>query len=146
MLLNNYYVAGLFDGEGWFEITRGDGKKWRMKREYGYGCRACIQMRDKIIIDSLAETYGGTVRKYSPRRETHSTTYKWIVTGKKAQDFAKSIEPYLIAKNKQAKVVIDFQDEKNLNGNRPLSDERYTKYGTLYEELKFLNKKGVKHE
>jgi len=145
MKLNDIYVAGLFDGEGWFEINRGDGKKWRMKREYGYSCRASLQMRDKHIIEGLVETYGGTCKEYKPRKTTHSTTYKWNVTGKKAKAFAERVVPHLLVKQEHANTLIVFQAEKEANGNRPLTEERYEKYGSLFQEMKSLNTKGNSH-
>lgn len=143
MILTNEYVAGLFDGEGWFEINRVNGSKYRMKRAYAFSVRACLQMRDKIIIDSLQETYGGTVSVYKPRKENHSTTYKWIVIGKKCKEFSEKVKSHLLAKSKQAEVAINFQIEKDLNGNKPLEETRYNKYCDLYDTMKELNKKGV---
>jgi len=141
--MNIFYAAGLFDGEGWFEIHKSSGKKKRMKKEFSFQSRACLQMREKFLVEELQEMFGGKIYQYTPKNPKHSITYKWIVVGRECYNFSTKIEKYLLAKNKQASLIISFQTEKNLNGNKPLSDERYETYIRNYEEMKKLNKRGI---
>ncbi|QNN99113.1 LAGLIDADG endonuclease [Streptomyces phage Faust] len=142
-MLNLYYVAGLFDGEGWFEIKRAAGSHYRASRDWAYQCHAFITMRDKQIIEALAEQFGGTATLVKKRSDKHSDYYAWRVTGKNALAFAESIEPYLIGKKDQAQLIIGFQNEKILNGNQPLPDSRYEFYTSCYAKMRELNTKGV---
>jgi hypothetical protein len=143
MILDYKYVAGLFDGEGWFELNRSSGKRWRMKREYAYFCRAGLQIREKYIIESLQETFGGKIYTSKPKSDKHSVTYKWNVFGNQAVCFADKVAPFLLAKKQQAEILVQFQAQKKENGNKALSDERYALYGELHEKMKILNKRGV---
>lgn len=146
MILDYRYVAGLFDGEGWFELNRASGKKWRMKREYAFFSRAGLQMREAAIIYSLQETFGGKVYISTPKSKKHSTTYRWCIFGNDCVEFANKIKPFLLAKREQADLMIKFQTEKNSNGNKPTPDERYILYQECYDKMKSLNKRGIGKE
>ena len=100
------YAAGLFDGEGWFSITRSKGH--RIKRDFCYQVHAGLVMRERSILTWLQRRFGGTVRKQKRYSDKHSFSYRWRTTGKQTLETAKLLKPYLMAKKKQAGVVIDF--------------------------------------
>lgn len=137
------YCAGLFDGEGWFRINRIAGHHHRMKTKWAFQCEACVQMRDKSIVQLFLNAFGGTIREYKSKNKNHSTTYKWRCSGPTAQNFAKTILPWLIGKRKHAKLLLKFQEQKNLNGNQPLSNDRYSFYENCFDAFSELNKKGI---
>jgi hypothetical protein len=137
------YFAGLFDGEGWFRINRIKGSFSRMRRDWAYQCEAALVMRDKQIIEELHKLYGGSIREERPRKDGWSTTYKWRCSGPTAKKFAENILPWLIGKKIQAELLIKFQKEKDINQNRPLTDERYIFYSECFDQFTNLNKKGV---
>ncbi len=145
MILSHEYVAGLFDGEGYCSIRRFAGSIHRHKREYGFSAFAGLAIREKYMIESLIETYGGSIFKQMPYKTTHSICYKWSTTNNVTLNFLKLVSPYLLMKNKQAKKVIEFQEYRNGRKSiyAALTDDEYNKYLNLYEELTFLNKKGI---
>jgi hypothetical protein len=137
------YCAGLFDGEGWFRINRIPGHFSRMKNKWAFQCEAAIQMREKDLIELFLQNFGGTIREYKPKNKNHSITYKWRCSGPTAQNFAQTILPWLRGKTKQAKLLIEFQEQKNLNGNQPISPQRYCFYEKCFTTFSALNKKGI---
>jgi hypothetical protein len=143
MMITNDYMAGLFDGEGWFQITRAKGGHYRSTREWAYQCHAAMTMREKEIVETFQSRFGGTVNLQASRSEKHSAYWKWQVTGLGAQAFAWSLEPHLILKKPQAQLINEFQAQKVLNGNKPVTDERYEFYDKCFQDMKLLNKKGV---
>lgn len=143
MILDYRYVAGLFDGEGWIELTKASGKRWRMKRDYAFFSRAGLQIRELSIIESLQETFGGKIYTTKPSSIKHSVTYRWCIFGNDCTKFCNNILPFLLAKKAQAELIIKFQEEKRINGNKPLTDERYMFYFECYDKMKKLNKRGI---
>lgn len=137
------YCAGLFDGEGWFRINRIPGHYSGMKNKWAFQCEAAIQMREKSIVDLFLHHFGGTVRECKPQNKNCSVTYRWRCSGPTAQNFAQTVLPWLRGKTKTAKLLIKFQEEKNLNGNQPLSLQRYCFYETCFDAFSALNKKGI---
>jgi hypothetical protein len=142
-MMSSEYAAGLFDGEGWFSISRAKGSLYRSKREWAFQAHASLSIRERHIVEALADKYGGTVTVARARKETHSDSWHWQTTGKNSKAFAEDVLPHLLAKDKQATLIISFQAEKNLNGNRPLPDTRYAFYEKAFAEMKKLNLKGV---
>lgn len=141
--MNEYYVAGLFDGEGWFSIRRAKASLYRGTREWAYQCSTHIVMREKSIIDGLQEMFGGTVRQVKKRSENHSDYWEWHLGGKDSVVFCEKMKDKLIAKREQAQLIVDFMSEKTANGNQPLPDSRYEFYGQCFDKMKALNAKGV---
>lgn len=144
--MNEYYVAGLFDGEGWFSIRRAKASLYRGTREWAYQCSTHIVMREKSIIDGLQEMFGGTVRQVKKRSENHSDYWEWHLGGKESVLFCERMKDKLIAKTAQCQILLDFMAEKTINGNQPLSDSRYKFYGQCYDKMKSLNAKGTGKE
>lgn len=140
---DNYYFAGLFDGEGWFSIRRAKASHYGGTREWAFQASTHLAMREKSIIDQLNKEYGGTVRKVPARKAEHSDCWEWRLGGLESLAFAEKMQSILRAKSSQAKVLIAFQNEKIKNGNQPVSDERYSLYEQYYEQMKELNARGV---
>lgn len=141
--MNEYYLAGLFDGEGWFSIRRAKASLYRGTREWAYQCSSHLVMRERYIIEAIQDRFGGTIRQVKKRSENHSDYWEWHLGGRDSVIFCEAMKDKLIAKARQAQLIIDFQAAKAENGNRPVPDERYAFYGECYEKMKTLNAKGV---
>jgi hypothetical protein len=137
------YIAGLFDGEGWFQIDRSPRKDTR--RKIAHQLHARITMRDKILIDELQKMFSGSVRILKSRNKKHATYHSWDVCGTAALDFARVMESRLVIKKKQAQVAIEFQTFRATNINRPCDDTRFNRYESYYNKMRVLNKKGINH-
>jgi hypothetical protein len=136
------YLAGLFDGEGWFGITCYARKDCRHP---ALQLRACVEMRELALVELYRDRFGGTVvgrPKQSPR---HSPTFRWTAVGENAAAFAEAVRPYLLAKLLPAAVAVEFQALKRLNTARylPLTDEQWDRLHRLRLRLLELNQKGI---
>lgn len=135
------YVAGLFDGEGWFSITRTH--HGRHIREFQFQCHAGLVIRERFILEALESMFGGTIREQTSRNIKHNPYYRWRITGHEVLIFALYIKKYVRLKQKQANTVIQFQYLKGMAENKPLTDWQYSEYSRYYEELRLLNERGT---
>ncbi len=140
MILDPVYAAGLFDGEGFFNI---DKTKRRGCRSPSYQVHARITMRDSVLVFGLQETFAGSVRKCASKSEKHADYYSWDVCGEGVVRLVERIGSFLIIKKSQALVAADFQAFKKTNKNQPNTDERIRKLEFFYLRMRELNKKGV---
>lgn len=137
--MNLDYVAGLFDGEGWFSINKG--KRKDTSTGYGYQVHAALSVKQYNIIKLLQEEFGGSI-SILPETNRHATYYTWSITGVNVQKFATKLVSRLIIKHKQAKLALVFQDHKSENKNRPNSKERWEEQESMYLQMKHLNRRG----
>lgn len=141
MMLSNDYVAGLFDGEGWFEIARSPATKANRRKVPSFQARASLTIREREIVEALRERFGGTVSE-TKATATHAAYFRWSVFGEQASDFAIIIGPSLHVKQERAALVVAFQKLKREGRNRPASSARVEKLSAFYEALRVANRKG----
>lgn len=140
MNLSDEYVAGLFDGEGWFQIDR---SKRPDCKSPSFQAHARVCMRDREMIMGLRARYGGSVRQSGKATDKHAAYWSWDVCGVEAAAFAVTMQPLLRLKHRQAALVVSFQALKSENRNRPNSAERVAALTSFYVNMKDLNRKGV---
>jgi hypothetical protein len=147
------YIAGIWDGEGSFSITRHKIQRGRYEQ-----LRANVSMSntDERIIHAVKKyAYsigcGCWIRAY-PRRPNTKMQYELkIVSLADRIKFTKSILPYLIGKKERAELLLEFL-ESRLNkistrrdgfgrylGRVGFSDEERK----LYESVKCMNVRGI---
>lgn len=143
MKLNSDYIAGLFDGEGWFRISRATGLRSRTNRQYCFQAYAHLCMREKSMICALQNYYGGSVRPIKARKIQHSQAWQWTITCKNLDQFCYSMENKLKCKGAQLKVIRKFRNAAKKAANLKMTDKRYKVYENCHAELSLLNKKGV---
>jgi len=142
MRLTDHYVAGLFDGEGWFNVNRGRRKD--VRRTYAFQVHACLVMKEEAVIRALRSRFGGTVQHMRSRSVLHAPYFRWTATGEGAAAFVHIIGRHLLVKRRQAQLLTRFQNTKRRNKNRPLTDAQYARLESMWLEMKRLNKKGPK--
>jgi len=141
MHLDDMYTAGLFDGEGWFQIDRSTAKDTRRGVSYQVHARIC--MRDSLIVEALRETYGGSFRQSTKATDRHAAYFTWDICGENVIAFVERVGAHLLIKQKQGALALAFQTLKKENKNGPCSDNRFAALTSMYDEMKVLNKKGV---
>lgn len=96
------YIAGLIDGEGHIRLTpakNGQGRSY-------YRPDIIVAQKDRKILDELMSLYGGRIDKQvRPNWDKTGTSemHYWRLSGRKAVELAKEIEPMLRVKSEQAK-------------------------------------------
>lgn len=139
------YLAGIFDGEGFFTIRKAAPTNSKMGiRPLRLQAVVSVTITEKYICDAFMKEFGGYVRQHGkPKKENHNIYYIWNLTGPSIIDFCEKLLPLLTIKKDRAKLIKKFQEIKTKQGNRPLTDETYDKTIKLYEEFRRLNSRGI---
>lgn len=94
----------------------------------------------------LQKEFGGSVVRYEPRNKKCRATIYWAVASNKAYECAKALLPYLRIKQEQAKLLIDFVDNKmRPEDAKALSTEELQKRDDYWYKMRCLNVKGKLH-
>ena len=123
------YFAGIMDGEGTFSIVI------RRRGKYNwYQDSIAVRMGEQPVIKKLHEKLGG---RYYERDEVGKTTFIWQMSSKEARKICNLLLPYLILKKRQAEIIIEMGEIKQI-GKRFQSDPEHIKNKKfeLYHELK----------
>lgn len=100
------WAAGFIDGEGCIGLSR----QKQPASAVGYYYKVTLQVGQKARkpLDFLSDLFGGTVR------QNPSGYYYWMLSSRKAVAALVEIEPFLVFKNSQAKIVIEFQGRRGV--------------------------------
>jgi len=142
-VLTNDYIAGLFDGEGYFTMRRVKGGSVRTVREWRFQCYAHIVMRELWVLEDIVSSLGyGWARPYSCATDIHSSYGYLGITGDGLFKFCDDIGPLLRLKRRQASLVKEVCVMKRRTRNQPIADADYDRQVGIWEELRELNKRG----
>lgn len=128
MSVSDQYIAGLFDGEGTLRISY-NGKQYQLLASLG--------MTDRRPIDALSNRFGGWIETRSNAGTNWKAVFIWRASSKGALLLIEAIGPYLLVKNEQVRVALEFQ--KLVGTGLPLG---HPKKRLLYEEMRRLNRRG----
>lgn len=140
------YAAGIIDGEGCISIFK-HRKRRDTKHGYIFALTVRVSNTNEYIINWLKMQFGGGICKMADRTSKgYKNCWQWSLSGKKASDFLKLVEPYLLIKHPQAEIAIAFQVKKSTRrpkkGN-PTTDEEIMLQEADYILTQSLNKRGV---
>ena len=128
------YIAGLIDGEGCITVLK---RKLRKRGlEYTlYEPHVIIAMTDRGPLDFVRKIYPGMLTSHSPKNPEYRRQYRYAATRPSVKRMVRELEPYLINKKEQAKLMQRFPT--SLKGlPRSTQEEIYQRH--IYEELKRL--------
>jgi hypothetical protein len=91
------YTAGLFDGEGSISLVR-------QKHNRSHSPQVAVASTDLEVLLWLQERFGGSIVTKQPRQPSHSVSYDWRLTDRRALNFLKLIRPYLVIQRKIRRV------------------------------------------
>jgi len=135
------YIAGLFDGEGSVCIIRVKPSKNNGEVNPRYFLAIDIANTNLEILQWLKNIFGGNIRHKST---INKPCYAWYSSKLRANEFLRSIFPYIKIKNKQIKLVFDYMEWANtltnkLRGSKPWSLEIMQKKEDFKSQLHLLN-------
>lgn len=112
--MDDRYVAGLFDGEGYVRISRWEKPNSKHIR---YQLYLGIGMTYLPVIKMLAKEYGGTVNqnRHDLRNPKARIQFTWILASQKAASFLRRIEPYSIVKKDEIHIALRLQEHIDTN-------------------------------
>jgi hypothetical protein len=135
------YCAGIFDADGCFTMyeytSKGSAKYPYMKGQ------AVVEIREEKIVDLFMTTFGGIKQVKQPKNPSHSKTFIWKATGPTLDYYIKIIEPYLLLKVEQARLIVQMRQVRCGKTSSPITADEYTRLGVFKQKMRELNKNGV---
>src|SRR5215472_313487 len=112
------YAAGLFDGEGSILIDK-------PRRTKGHTLWVQVAMREPTAVTWLQERWPASLRPTTkrPKGRDAFVCWYWRRYTSAAAAFLSDILPYLLVKQAQAQLAIEFQSYKCFKYGRRLTDE-----------------------
>jgi hypothetical protein len=103
------YLAGFFDGEGTVTLQRRTYKTAKYGIRQTFSLKAIIPNTVFSIIEDLKTQFGGAVSYRLPKNSPRANYCAvWIVTGEKAAEFLRLIQPHLRLKQAQCALGLEF--------------------------------------
>ena len=93
------YLAGMIDGDG--SIMINTHKDHKAKRGYCWEINVKVSNTQKVFLEALKKTVGGSVSRCGPSQYGIRPVYQWKIGGNTARVTLDRIYPYLIIKKKQ---------------------------------------------
>ena len=132
------YLGGIIDGEGTIVIAKTD--KAGNKRSFHYSAILSVTNTDKRLMDWLKENVGGGVYIQKEAIGNHRKRYMWVMYVKGAYELLKEIKPYLVIKQEQADVWIEFYELSRWRvKNQRVPVWLLNKREVLYQRMKELH-------
>jgi hypothetical protein len=145
--LDDLYVAGLFDGEGYVTV-----RIWEKPNSKHVRCQIfCgIAMTYRPVIEMLCATYGGNIKqnRHDLRNRKHRIQFQWIAASRQANSVLKRLYPYLVVKKAEVEIALKLQDHidahKYKSGNQlhshPERDRLLDERRSMANQIKALKK------
>lgn len=112
------YMAGIIDGEGSIYIGNFSSNPKTGSKYYQTNIE--VTNTDKNLMDWIVNTFGGRLNIYTAKqlpKNSRRTVYRWIATGERVTHLAEILLPYLIAKKRQAEIMIKMRETyKSISG------------------------------
>lgn len=132
------YIAGFFDGEGCVRIKKAN------QGGNSYYLIAHITNTNPVILKKVQDLFGGNTRLQEKGR--NKPIYNWYITSSEANDFLKTLQPFLIEKKSQAELGIKFHENKEKmtpkekeKSYQKMRDMKLEIIGNIYENKELLS-------
>lgn len=134
------FLAGLIDGEGSLSISKNN-IKWNSR---SFLATISLYNNNEKLIKHVQKLFGGCL--YSVRirdLKKHAPSFQIMWRGKKIFLVLSYIRPFLIAKKKQADLMLIFcTKKKGSRSGKRISEKTYKFYLRLVKKLRKLNRRG----
>jgi len=130
------YAAGLFDGEGCIDVVVRSTHNRAAAVSVSHCPRAHINITNKEVLLWLKSIWGGTISDRKNLPAHWKPAWCWMMGGENAIRFIRDIEPWLIIKHSQAKVVLKFQTR--VSRRMPLTQHELQQRQQIKEQLHIL--------
>ena len=144
------WAAGFVDGEGCIQIVRASGTRGLaegtpIKRWYRLNIEVAQIVEKPLLI--LRDLFGGSVIYWGYKNLSTRPAYRWDINATKAKEALKELLPYLIVKEEEARLAIEFREyqEINMAGKgkpRSLPDGVLARYEQYCMQMRKLHHRG----
>lgn len=134
------YAAAFIDGEGTIRLQ----KQRKYKRaSFTYLPLAAAFNTVREPLELLKTHWGGCIRTGSVATSSRRQGYTWEIKRDAAKEFLRQIEPFLLIKAEQARLVLSCPLGKS--GHRLTPFQRYERE-RIHRQITILNRKGPRAE
>lgn len=130
------YIAGLVDADGCIQVSK------RQRKEVSttqYTLEVSVSNNDINIINYIQRIVGGGAYEILRHEGTKSiVAYSYVASGKLAQELLMLIESYLISKQKEAILGIEFQNLKVNKQGVKYTYEQNVVFDYIYWQMREL--------
>lgn len=147
-MISDEYIAGFIDGEGYLGIMKHTNEKSKHGYNYVPTIKVCQSAKDRVVIDLLAERFGHKVGKPRVHEGNRQDSVTVAMNSRiKVKIVLDIVEPHLIIKKEQAKVLREFiatlyKQPWNKKENIDHNEEMLKKRHELYKRIRRLNQRG----
>ena len=133
--IHEAYAAALLDGEGNISVAK-------QKREdsclHGWSHQLCVRfaMTQPQAIDFMVAQFGFRMERTHRRLPSGRTLYRCYVNGPEAKAFLEKVRPYVLVKQREIDLAIQFPLRPM--SNRRISEEDYNARNNIYRQLRAL--------
>ncbi len=140
------YLAGLVDGEGYVGIKKQKPRPDTINALYHE--RIQIRMVEEKAIKLFKQTFGGNYyRETDHSKYSKKPLYCYQATDRLAAKIIKILLPYLLIKNRQAKLILKLRESKEnpeshkrgSPAKRPMNPKIVTYRESLYQQIKTIH-------
>lgn len=144
---NIAWCAGIIDGEGTIRIDKVPASQLGKSRccSPRYALRVSVAMTCRETILAVQRTIGGSISVSNPKNPNHNKCWTLVVASQAAEKAVKTLRPYLITKQRQAQVGLEFRRRFHVGvkPGRALSPEVLEIREASYLEMLELNARGA---
>jgi len=127
------YIAGIVDGEGSIMLIR-------HHRNETHSPTVSIANNDLHLLKWIKERTGGTLVSKRKRKKHHDSSYMLTIRQDRAIRFLKEIQPYLIIKQPQARLIVE--EYKNVTHRAGKYDpDMLLRKNALVRKIRLLNQR-----
>lgn len=87
------YAAGILDGEGAIVLTRNRARRYPSPQ-------VSVASVDRELLTWLKTQFGGSISQKKPCQSSHSVSYEWKLTDRRALRFLAVVQPFLVIERK----------------------------------------------
>jgi len=138
------WLGGLIDGEGCIVINRQYASTRRDLRTDSFRLYVQVTMGDIKALQMCRKIAGcGSIQNHTVTNPRANAAFCWMVTAREAESLLRKLLPYLIVKQDEAIVALQFCKFKpwlpgGIGGNKKKSNKRVDAMATLYWKLRML--------
>ncbi len=139
-MISDKYTAGFIDADGYLGIMKHHTRDSAIGYRYIPVIKIGLSFQSKIILDEFNYKYQGNFDKKRQYNGNMKDSITWSVVGqKRVKNLLQQIEPFLVLKKPQAKILKKFLKIGKLKGDKDSIRKRREK---LYLDIRLLNKRG----
>lgn len=126
------YLAGIFDGEGTVGIYENGARGWQFQ--------VMITNCDIGLLWWINERISGTISEKTRSKKEWRRGFTWRVTGDRAADFLKLVQPYSVIKRDQISLALEFRKITDRPRRIRQTDKEFAERRLMANNLKLMKR------